>query len=157
MDGTLGRYSTLSEVVNKSGTATASALAAVTTVDGSKAVLKAGEAAAGTIFRWSLGGTKTGTNGTHTVDLAVNGTSVMTLTSDDTSAVDWSASIILYIQGKATQKILGVMLLDTADNDVNYVDGTADMSSGCVLTVTHTTTSGDTATIDFCFVERLGT
>src|SRR5574343_947923 len=148
------RFNEVVKVVNASCTQTSTTTTAAL-VQGSKVVLEAGEVTDGLTFRWSLAGTKTGTNTAHTVTLVIDSTTVMTLTSDDATAVDWTAVFIMRCYGGAVQKIMGTMNSNTTDCESDYAAGTSNLRPGATIAVYITSGNGsDTVTSELCITER---
>ena len=109
---------------------------------------------AGTVYRVKLAGSKSGANAAFTVTLKLGATQVITLTSDDGSAVDWCAEIMLMITSSNTQKVYGSLLLNTADPEVDYAAGTVDLTAGAELVPQITSGhASDTVTCEMCTVE----
>ena len=142
-------------VVNQSCTQTSNATDAAVDVTGSRVVLGKGEFKPGMTFRVSLGGTKSGTNGTMAVYLKLGATQVMTLTSDETTEVDWYAQFLISAYTDfAHQKVLGRLNTLTTDPVVDYAAGTVNTSQGAALVAQILPTSGDTVTVEYCLVEH---
>jgi hypothetical protein len=154
-DAINNRFQNAVHVVNASCTQLTVDDAAAAEIYGSKVTLLPGEAADGLTFRWSLAGTKTGTNEAHVVNLmsSLSDTPLLTLTADDTSAVDWTATIIMRIYGGALQKIMGFMSGNTTDCECDYAAGTASLKDGAKLFLTLDGHTSDSVTAEMCVVE----
>lgn len=154
-DAISNRFSPAVHVVNFSSTTLTVSDAVATEVYGSSFNLEPGMAAAGMGFRWTIAGTKTGTNEAHVVNLmsTLSSTPLLTLTADDTSAVDWQAVITLVLTGGASQKISGIMISNTTDGETDYATGTASLKGGAKLYVTIDGHTNDDVTADFCILE----
>lgn len=148
------RFKVVSGVVRQSATQTSISSATATHVKGTTVNLHPGEAGDGLTFRYTLAGTKTGTNAAHTVALYIGSTAVCTSTADDTSAVDWQAEFVVMFVNKAAQKVTARMLSDTADPDVQYDAGTVNCSAGISMDLRATSHASDTLTIEMVTVEK---
>ena len=105
-------------------------------------------------YRIKLAGTKTGANAAMLVKLKLGSTTVMTLTADDATAVDWVAEFNLMIVNSHNQKISGLFLANTADPEVDYAAGAVDLSAGAELVPQITSAhASDTVTCEMCTVE----
>jgi hypothetical protein len=105
-------------------------------------------APAGLTYRFKLGGTKTGTDAAHTAILVLNGTTVMTLTSDDSSAGDWFAEFTIRFADSNNQKIMGEMHSKSDDYDVDYAATTINCTIGATLEAK--IGNGHTSDITYC-------
>lgn len=124
------------------------------TVTGSSVTLLENGVIDGMTFRWKVTGTLTGGNAAFTLKLYWNSTTLLTLTSDAATAVDWVAEIVMRLYGGAVQKICGFMLNDSEDPDVDYAAGTTDLRGGGTLKLVITSgNSGDTVTTEMVTVE----
>ena len=114
-----------------------------------------GRPPAGLTYRYKLAGTKTGANDNHTVLLVLNGTTLMTLTADDGTAVDWVAEFTVRFTDSQTQKIMGYMVANTCDGEVDYATGAVDCTAETVLEVRITNTdASDTTTCEMLTCEK---
>jgi len=109
----------------------------------------------GLTYRVRLTGTKTSTNAAHTVTLLINSTTVMTLTADDATAVDWVAEFLIRFTGPKSQKCMGWMISNTTDGESDYAAATVDLTAGGTLKPYVTAGHGsDTVTCEMCIVEE---
>ena len=111
--------------------------------------------APGLTYRIKAAGTKTGANNAMVVYLKIGATQVLTLTADDATAVDWVAEIVVRFTAYNAQKIMGILLTNTADPETDYAAGTVDCSAGAdmVLQVASANAS-DTVTCEMVTVEK---
>lgn len=108
----------------------------------------------GATFRATMGGTKSGTNAAFTIATILNGTTVGTATSDDATAVDWTATIILSAKTFAVQHCISKLFSDTADPDVQYDAGAVSCANADVtLKFQLGGNSGDTVTVEYFLLE----
>lgn len=155
-DAINNRFTNAVHVVNASCTQRSNATTTSAEVYGSRVALNPGEAQDGLTFRWTLAGTKTGTNAAHTIELysTLSGTPLMTLTADDATAVDWTGGFILRCYGGAVQKVMGTMPSNTTDFECDYAAGTAALKDGAELWVGVTSGhTSDTVTTEMCITE----
>ena len=154
-DSINNRFAAAVHVINASATQRSVDDGVAALVYGSDVVLEVGAAGNGLGFRWNIAGTKTGTNEAHTVNLmsSLSSTPLMTLTADDTTAVDWTAQFILYCYGGAVQKIMGSMDSNSLDAESDYAAGTASLKGGATLYVTIDGHANDTVTSEMCILE----
>jgi hypothetical protein len=109
---------------------------------------------AGTAYRIKMAGTKTGANAAFTLDLHLAGTNLITLTSDDASAVDWSAEFMVIFVDAKNQRVMGTLDSNTTDCEVDYAAGTVDCTAGGELkAVLASGNAGDTVTVEMVTVE----
>lgn len=143
------------KVVAASSTTLTDATVAGTAIPASIINLLPGEAGEGLTFRFTLAGTKTGTNAAHIIYTYLGSTAIQTLTADDTTAVEWMATIVVRFSSGAAQKVMGMLSKDTADPDVSYDAGTTSAIGGntlkLVLAAGHTS---DSVTCELITVER---
>lgn len=110
---------------------------------------------AGLTYRYKLAGTKTGANDNHTVLLVLDGTTIMTLTADDGTAVDWVAEFTVRFTDSQNQKVMGYMVANTCDGEVDYAAGTVNCTAETVLEVRITNTdASDTTTVEMLTGEK---
>ena len=150
------RFQNAVHVINASCTQRSNATTTALEVYGSRVTLHSGEAQDGLTFRWNVAGTKTGANAAHTLALysTLSGTPLMTLTSDDATAVDWTAEFILRCYGGAAQKVMGRMTSDTTDCECDYAAGTASLKDGAELYLAVAVgNTSDTVTTEMCITE----
>lgn len=108
----------------------------------------------GATFKATMGGTKSGTNAAFTIATILNGDTIGTATADDTSAVDWTAEIILSAKTFAVQNCISKLFLDTADPDVQYDAGsTSCANKDSTLKFQLGGNSGDTVTVEYFLLE----
>ena len=106
-------------------------------------------------YRFKLAGTKTGANAAFTMTLVLGTTTLMTLTDDDGSAVDWAAEFVIIFKNSAVQKVFGTLLLNTADPEVDYAAGAVNCGNGLPLFVNVISGHGsDTVTCEMVTVEK---
>ena len=141
------RFSATPEIVAGSNTTYSEATVATEACTDSRVNVPA-KPQAGLTYRYKLAGTKTGTNVAHTVLLVLNGATVMTLTADATSEVDWFAEFTIRFADSKNQKIMCEMHQDSEDYDVDYAAGTEDCTAGGTLEVK--ITNGHTSDITTC-------
>lgn len=141
------RFGVTPEIVAGSNTQYSEALVATEACPASRVNIPA-KPPAGLTYRYKLAGTKSGENAAHTVLLCLNGATVMTLTADDATEVDWFAEFTIRFTDPKNQKIMGEMHVDTADFDVDYAAGTEDCTAGGVLEFK--ITNGHTSDITTC-------
>jgi hypothetical protein len=109
---------------------------------------------AGLTYRIKMAGTKTGANAAMLVKLQIGATTVLTLTADDSTAVDWVAEIMLMICDTKNQKASGHLLANTTDVEADYAAGTVDLSAGAAMVPQITSANaGDTVTCESVTVE----
>jgi len=109
----------------------------------------------GLTYRYKLGGTKSGANVAHTVLLVLGGTTVMTLTADDATAVDWVAEFTIRFTDPKNQKVMGHMISNTTDGESDYAAGTVNCTAGAVLEVKITNGhTSDTTTLEMLTCEK---
>jgi hypothetical protein len=154
-DSVNNRFASCIQIVNSSGATSETSSTTAKAITGSTVSLLPKEAADGTTFKWTIAGTKTSTNNGFTITLVGNGTTLLTLTSDASTAVDWMAEIILRFTNPNVQKLVGKLLQDTEDPEINYAAATADFSAGGSIVAYVTATNGsDTLDAEMCIVER---
>lgn len=107
----------------------------------------------GATFRATMGGTKSGTNAAFTLATILNGDTISTATADDTSAVDWTATVILSAKTFAVQNCISKLFLDTADPDVQYDAGATNCAKESTLKFQLGGNSGDTVTVEYFLLE----
>lgn len=107
-------------------------------------------------YRINLAGTKTGTNAAHTVTLVLGNTVVMTLTADDTTAVDWTAEFIITWKDHKNQRILGRMQSNGLDCECDYAAGTVDCSNATEMHCAATSHASDTLTCEMVIIDGGG-
>ncbi len=147
------RFSVTPKIVKQMATTFTLASATATAITGMKLYLHPGEANAGLTYRFTMAGTKTGTNAAHTIIVDINGTTIMTQTADAASAVDWMSQITLVFTGGATQRCMGLLISDTEDPDVQYDAGTVNTQGGATITLKATSHGSDSLTVNFGIIE----
>lgn len=106
-------------------------------------------------YRFKLGGSKTGANAAFTMTLVLGTTTLMTLTADDGSEVDWVAEFTVIFKNSNVQKVMGSLLLNTADPDTDYAAAAVDCGNGLPLFVNVISGHGsDTVTCEMVTVEK---
>lgn len=149
-----GRFKSIPAIVSQSVTQTSQAAAGTKTVTGSQVNVD-NKPAAGTAYRITLAGTKTGANAAHTVTLVLGGTTVMTLTADAATAVDWMATFVIIFGVSKVQKIMGNLHGAALDAICDYAAGTVDCSAGPELKAQVTSGhASDTVTAELVTVEK---
>ena len=113
-------------------TQTSQAAAGTSTVTGSSIAIPRRPGPPRT-YRITMAGTKTGANAAFKVHVKLGGTQILSLTSDDGSAVDWMAIIVVMFKDATNQRVSGQLLLDTADPEVDYAAGTVDCTAGATM------------------------
>ena len=141
------RFSATPEIVAGSNTTYSEALVATEACTDSRVSVPA-KPPAGLTYRYKLAGTKSGENIAHTVLLVLNGATLMTLTADDATEVDWFAEFTIRFADSKNQKIMGEMHKNTADYEVDYAAGTEDCTAGGVLEFK--ITNGHTSDVTTC-------
>ena len=110
---------------------------------------------AGLTYRFVLAGTKTGANAAHTVTLVLGGTTLMTLTADAATAVDWMAEFVVRFVDATNQKVMGRLSSSGLDAIADYAAGTVDCSAGNDLCPYITAgNSSDEVTCEMVTVEK---
>ena len=155
MEAINNRFMNAVHVVKTSGTQAETLSTTAKAVAGSTVTLETQEAADGMCFEWMIAGTKSSTNGAFTVTLVGNGTTLLTLTADAVTASDWVANITLRFTNPKVQKLIGSLVLDTEDPEVNYAAGTTNFSGGGSILAYVTCADGrDTVDAEMCIVKR---
>ena len=114
-----------------------------------------GRPPAGLTYRYKLAGTAGGGNDSHTVLLVLNGTTIMTLTADAVTAADWVAEFTVRFTDSQTQKIMGYMVQDSFDGEVDFATGAVDCTAETVLEVRITNTDArDSTTCEMLTCEK---
>lgn len=105
-------------------------------------------------YRYTLAGTNTGTNGSWTIALVLNGTTLMTLTAAATTASDWVADFVILFKDSKHQRVLGKISQNAEDCVSDYAAGTVDCSAGAPLIVQIASGhSSDTITCEMIVIE----
>lgn len=108
----------------------------------------------GTVYKIKLAGSKSGANAAMLVKLKLGSTTIMTLTADDGTAVDWVAEFTVIIVSAKAQRTVGHFLSNTADPEVDYAATTVDLSAGADLVPQITSAhASDVVTCAMCTVE----
>ncbi len=148
------RFKSVPAIVSQSVEQTSQAAAGTSDVTGSKVNVD-NKPAAGTAYRVTLAGTKTGANAAHTVTLVLGGTTVMTLTADAATAVDWMATFTIIFKDSNNQRVMGNMQGNALDCENDYAAGTVDCSAGAELKAQITSGhASDTVTAELVTVEK---
>lgn len=146
----------LPTVVALTTTQTSETAAAAKDVAGSRLKLRPEDFKPGTAFRFTLGGTKSATNGAMKVHISLAGTQVISLTAPGNTAVDWHAVIVVAAKTTATQRCTGYFLSNAAAVVADYAAGTVNMKDGGIIKAQiENPHSSDTTTCEFCMVEMI--
>lgn len=142
-------------VVAQGTTTTTQTGAGTSTVTGSSFTVKKGQFKPGTTFRFTLGGSKSGTNAAMKVHLKVGGTQVMSLTAPDATAVDWKAEFIITEYGNfAKQKTIGKLHTNATVGTNDYAASTVDVTNDIVLLAQiESQNAGDNVLCEYVLVE----
>lgn len=125
------------------------------TADVGSISIPAGWLTAGKSVKYTLGGSKSGTNAAMKVILYLSDGAVMTLTAPGNTAVDWKAEFILHeLTDAANQKIVGTLLTSAAAVVVDYAAATKDVSGAVTLKAQiESQNAGDNVLCEYVFVE----
>lgn len=149
------RFDNHVSVYKTSGATSETSSTTAKAIDGSTVSLLPKEACDGMVIEWMAAGTKTNANAAHTVTLVGNGATLLTLTADAATASDWVAKITLRFTNPASQKLIGELILDTEDPEINYAAATTDFSGGgqIIMYVTAGNAS-DVLDSEMCIVKK---
>ena len=125
------------------------------TIAGSVIDFPPGYVGRGLVYKIILAGTKTSTNGVHTVTLLLGTTTLMTLTSEAATASDWQAQFHVMFTSGSAQKVTGWYLAQALAVACDYAVGTVDCHGGVQMKCQITPTSGDTIKCEMCLVEEM--
>jgi hypothetical protein len=149
------RFKITKAIVSQSATTTDTGVSSTEkVVIGSRVYLQPGEAGNGKTFKWTLGGTKTGTAGNPTVKLYANGTAIATATLAQKNAVDWFCGLTCACTTPTGQKCISFMSQQGEETAAAYDAGTADLSRGGTLYLQIGSGHGsDSIQAEVCIVE----
>jgi hypothetical protein len=143
-------------IIAQGNTQTSQAGSGTKDVTGSSLSIAAGWLTAGKTIKYTLSGTKTGTNAAMIVILYLSDAAVMTLTAPGATAVDWQAEFIIteHTDG-AHQNIVGRLLTNAAAVVVDYAAATKDVSGAVTMKCQiQSQNAGDTVTNEYVLVEH---
>lgn len=148
------RFDEVVTIIAASNTATTQSGAGTSNVSGSSVDVPS-KPAPGTTYRFKAAGSKSGANAAHTVHLKLGATQVMTLTADDSTAVDWIAEFTIRFSSAKAQKIMGQMISNTTDGEADYAAATVDCTAGNALLLQITSgNAGDGVVCEMFTVEK---
>lgn len=144
-------------IISQSNEASYTGDAETIDVTGSKIVVPRGYFAPGTTFRFTLGGSRTGTAGAATALIDINGTTAITIAIPSNTAVDWMAEFIVSAHTDfAHQNCLGRVFVNSASTyvAVDYAAATVNVSQESTIKARLTLANGsDEVTCNYCLVE----
>lgn len=108
----------------------------------------------GLAYRYTCWGTKTGTNATHKINLVLAGTELISVEADDTTAVDWIATILVIFHNPKVQRAAGHIASEGLDCGADVADGAIDCSAGGALRLQAEKHTSDDVTVDGLVIER---
>ena len=147
------RFKSVPAIVSQSCTQT-STLNTAKDIVGSKVGVPV-KPVAGLAYRITLAGTNSGGNAAHTTVLVLGTTTLMTLTADDVTALDWMAIFVVIFKNAKVQRVTGQMQCNGLDCENDYAAGAVDCTAPKDLKVQLNSGHGsDTVTCEMVTVEK---
>ncbi len=125
-------------------------------ITGSKITVPKGHFSPGTVFRYTMAGTRTGTAGAATIILDINGTDVISVAIPTDTAVDWWAQFTIAEHTDfAHQGGAGIILTSaTVLSALDVVTGTVNVSNQSVIKAQMTlANAADSVTCSYVLIE----
>lgn len=148
-----GLFGSLPTVVAQTNTQTSVTDTTATTVTGMKILIPQHEFQPGATYKFMLAGTKSGTAGNLNVQLFLNNTSVLSLTSSSSAAGDWRFEGYVSSIGPAKQNCFGIFTQTTVASVFDYAAATVATVGDCPLKAVITQGNTDTTTVEYGRIE----